>query len=66
MCREDTLNFFDEFPGWVELLDEINETINGYDEEFLEFVNDTLVEMSERYPNCQKVLFDFPLYYVGK
>ena len=67
LCREDTLNFFDEFPGWLELLDEANETLPGFfKEEFLDFIIDMLMEISERYPNCQKTLFDFPLYYVGR
>ena len=64
MCREDTLNFFDEFPGWVDLLDKAID--KGVDVDLLDFLNFTLMEMSERYPNCQKALFDFPLYYVGK
>ena len=67
LCREDTLNFFDEFPGWLELLDKANETFPGFfKEKFLDFIIDTLMEISERYPNCQKTLFDFPLYYVGR
>ena len=67
LCREDTLNFFDEFPGWLELLDEANETFPGLvKEELLDFIIDTLMEISERYPNCQKTLFNFPLYYVGR
>ena len=67
LCHEDTLNFFEEFPGWFELLDEANETFPGLvEEEFLDFIIDTLMEISKRYPNCQKTLFDFPLYYVGR
>ena len=65
LCREDTLNFFDEFPYWVDLLDQANASSHGIEEGLLEFINDTLMEISERYPNCQKALFDFPLYYIG-
>ena len=62
-CCADTLNFFDEFPGWKDLIE--NASKIHVEEKLLNIINITLTNMSERYPNCQKALFDFPLYYIG-
>ena len=60
-CREDSLNFFNEFLSWDKLL-QLAEKSNNSE---LKLVAEYLENMADNYPSCQKTLYDFPLYYIG-
>ena len=57
-CREDTLNFFDEFAGWEGLVDEVEKILPNRE---LDDLKIALEQTAERYPTCQRSLYDFPL-----
>lgn len=54
------MNFFSEFSFWENLL----EWAANFSD--LKPMAEYFENMADNYPSCQKTLYDFPLYYVGK
>ncbi len=64
-CRHEIFNFFLEFPDWKQFLEQLEE-ISKF-KNISEELQEGLQNISDvSFLPCQNVLFDLPLYYIGK